>query len=790
MSSVIEGYNYDIFISYRQKDNKYDGWVTEFVDNLKRELEATFKEDISLYFDINPHDGLLETHEVGDSLREKLKCAVFIPIISRTYCDPKSFAWENEFKAFIEMASKDQFGLKVKLAGGNVASRVLPVQIHDLDAEDKKMVENELGGFIRGIEFIYKEPGVNRPLRASEDHPDNNLNKTFYRNQINKVANAIKEIITRLRNPEMGEQIKDAETKLTEDRGKGTKIIIGTLIVLALIIAGLFIIPKLLKPTVQLEKSIAVLPFKLLSDEPDKQYLADGMMDAITLHLSKIKDLRVMSRTSVEQYRGTVKTTRQIGKELDVEYLLEGSFQKYGDNTKLIVQLIKAGEESHVWGNEYNSKWSDVFSLQSEVAQKIARELDAVITPEEKQIIERTPTENLTAYEFYQKGKEEIVKYWINNNDIEALKRAEAFYKKALTVDSSFANVYSGLALIYRFKYRYNITSDHAENYLDSILILSKKARINDNQCAEAYYAIGLYYIESGKYEDALINFDKALKLNPNYWEVYVDRGVMVYANWDYDSVDYLKAFEDINKATSINHGQELPALIRYIGAGLIDYCGLEKGNEYYQRALELDGDTNLYLYQSSGSEWNFGNRRKSLELLHNLYKKDSTNIDVLYNLGFSYSVLGQDKESFKYFKKYTKRIEETGNIQRGALHRIGYAYWQNGYRKEAQHYFEEQVKSYENTIKESRQYKGNAYYDLAGIYAFTGERAKAYQYLKQWASTPVPPFWWIVLVKEDPLFNSIRSEPEFQQIVRDVEAKYQAEHERVRKWLEERGEL
>jgi hypothetical protein len=129
MASLISGYEYDIFISYRQKDNKNDGWVTEFVDNLKGELESTFKEEINVYFDINPHDGLLETHDVDASLKDKLKCLVFIPIISRTYCDPKSFAWEHEFKAFVEQASLDKFGLKVKLPNGNVANRVLPVSV-------------------------------------------------------------------------------------------------------------------------------------------------------------------------------------------------------------------------------------------------------------------------------------------------------------------------------------------------------------------------------------------------------------------------------------------------------------------------------------------------------------------------------------------------------------------------------------------------------------------------------------------------------------------------------------
>ena len=197
MASLIPGFEYDIFISYRQKDNKGDMWVSEFVEGLKTELESTFKEEISVYFDINPHDGLLETHDVDESLKEKLKCLIFIPIISRTYCDPKSFAWEHEFKAFVELASQDQFGLKVKLPGGNVASRVLPIRIHDLDKGDIKLCESVLGGVLRGIEFIYKEPGVNRPLKPDDDE-NKNLNTTKYRNEINKVANAIADVLNSL----------------------------------------------------------------------------------------------------------------------------------------------------------------------------------------------------------------------------------------------------------------------------------------------------------------------------------------------------------------------------------------------------------------------------------------------------------------------------------------------------------------------------------------------------------------------------------------------------------------
>jgi len=221
MPSIIEGYIYDIFISYRQKDNRGERWVSEFVESLKTELESTFKEEISVYFDINPHDGLLETHDVDESLKEKLKCLIFIPIISRTYCDTKSFAWEHEFKAFVEKASHDQFGLKVKLPNGNITSRVLPIRIHDLNNEDIKLCETVTGGFLRGVEFIYKEPGVNRPLRSNEDNPHDNLNHTIYRNQINKVALTARDILEGIKTHLQPSQLRQKEgqtNKIDEEK--------------------------------------------------------------------------------------------------------------------------------------------------------------------------------------------------------------------------------------------------------------------------------------------------------------------------------------------------------------------------------------------------------------------------------------------------------------------------------------------------------------------------------------------------------------------------------------------
>ena len=167
MASLLPDYEYDIFISYRQNDNKHDGWVTEFVKNLRAELESTFKEEITIYFDENPHDRLQETYNVNKSLEIKLRSFIFIPIVSQTYCDPKSYAWQHELVAFNRMALEDRYGRDIKLKNGNVASRILPVRIRDLDPEDVKMFEKETGSVLRSVDFVFKTAsGVNRPLQG------------------------------------------------------------------------------------------------------------------------------------------------------------------------------------------------------------------------------------------------------------------------------------------------------------------------------------------------------------------------------------------------------------------------------------------------------------------------------------------------------------------------------------------------------------------------------------------------------------------------------------------------
>jgi TolB-like protein len=809
MPSIIEGYNYDIFISYRQKDNKHDGWVTEFVNNLKGELESTFKEEISVYFDINPHDGLLETHDVDASLKDKLKCLVFIPIISRTYCDPKSFAWEHEFKAFVEESTKDQFGLKVKLPNGNVASRVLPVSIHDLDADDIKLCESVLGGVLRGIEFIYKESGIDKPLTADDDEKKN-LNNTKYRIQIIKVVHALKEIITGLKSePDLLEKgkphLRESHSIDIKEYNKQegiSKTVINLkskkwlLILLSVVLCliGVFTVFKIIEinkknnDISKLEKSIAVLPFKNDSPSDSNKYFINGVMEKVLNNLQMVKELRVLSRTDVEQYRNTTKSIPDIAKELGVNYIVEGSGQKYGSSFSLSVQLVKAkGKETHLWGKPYEQEiqeTKDILRIQSEIAQAIAAELKATITPEEKQLIEKVATTNLTAYDLCLRGDEIIQK------GTGTLEKAEELYKKALEHDSTYALAYTGLACVYWNKH--GDDSFLSEYYFDSLLILADRALSYDNHVPDAYHWRGMYYFENGRSEQAIKEIEKAIKCDPNPAVEYsVLAGAIYLKNKNYS--DYVKSLECYYKSKSYTHGIDLAGSLYAIGDAYGYNAGFpDKARRYYQEAFQLDGDTSSYFGKIAGLEIILGNNEKAFELISKNYAMDSNKLGNIGSMGYIYYIRGQYTESLKYFKKIMERIESLTPFSASSFQNIGYIYWMNGYKKEAEYWFGKQKRFSEESLRLGRAYSasGAANYDLAAVYAFLGEKKKAYENLREFAKIHICPFGMINSIKTDPFFNSIRNEPEFQKIVIEMESKYQAEHERVRKWLEERGEL
>jgi TolB-like protein len=198
---------------------------------------------------------------------------------------------------------------------------------------------------------------------------------------------------------------------------------------------------------VRFEKSIAVLPF--INDSPDQEntYFINGVMEEILNNLQRIKDLRVISRTSAEQYRGQKKSISEIAQELGVNYIVEGSGQKYGNSFRLRAQLIMAEHESHLWGESFQQKITeveDIFNIQTKIAETIADELKAVITPEEKQLIEKVPTSNNEAYEAYIKGR-----FYLQNPNQNNLDISQKHFELAIEKDPGYAHAYAGIAYIW-----------------------------------------------------------------------------------------------------------------------------------------------------------------------------------------------------------------------------------------------------------------------------------------------------------------------------------------------------
>jgi len=530
MASLVPGFEYDIFISYRQKDNKGDKWVSEFVEALRTELESTFKEEVGVYFDVNPHDGLLETNDVEASLKEKLRCLIFIPIISRTYCDPKSFAWEHEFMSFIDLASKDKFGLKTVLPNGNVSWRILPVRIHDLEAADIKLCETAIGGVLRGVDFVYRSAGVNRPLMVNETHPNDNLNKTYYRDQINKLANAIAEIIHCLKNGPDTTYVKPAEIKRNENHRNVFKkpdrsfvqiikkikgIIIFLLSIILLSASFLFYRSQY---TNNNARTIAIIPLTNPPSDINLAKYAIGSMDAIITKLQEIKSLTVRGRLSSLQYLDTKKPLTQIRKELKANYIVVISISRTQKNPKMWIGLTKTRNDKQLWANFYDVDEEQLMPLFTSIVRTIAGELEIKVSGEEITNVEKDLTKNPQAYLNYLSASAKLLAAMGNLYlDSTTFKSIIKLYDKAIESDPEFASAYARRAIARSWGYHYReLNSGNIGKCWSDIVSATK---IN-KELADVQIALGFYYYYCLKdYINALISFNNATAKDPENYQ-------------------------------------------------------------------------------------------------------------------------------------------------------------------------------------------------------------------------------------------------------------------------------
>lgn len=281
------------------------------------------------------------------------------------------------------------------------------------------------------------------------------------------------------------------------------------LVVLLLLIASIVGYYYMEKEMVPDDYSIAVLPFDNLSLEENSDIFRDGITEDILTNLSKLKDLRVISRKSVERYKETKKTIPEIALELGVTYILEGSIRKFGDRIRVTAQLIHAKTDENIWAEDYDKTLTNIFDIQSEVSQEIVGALRLNLSFEELQGLKAIPTTNIEAYQLFLRGRQEADK-----RNKESIEESITLYKQAIALDSTYAEAYAEIANSI-FLETYYAGADPVEATKLAELYLDKAEQLND-KIARIYTVKGLLYNHQKQFDKAKEAFEKSIKLSPN----------------------------------------------------------------------------------------------------------------------------------------------------------------------------------------------------------------------------------------------------------------------------------
>jgi adenylate cyclase len=512
----------------------------------------------------------------------------------------------------------------------------------------------------------------------------------------------------------------------------------------------------------EFDKTIAVLPFRNEGKAEETQYFSDGVMESILNNLAKISALRVTSRTSTEKYRDTALPARTIGRQLEVNYLLEGSVQKYEQKVRIVVQLINAPEDKHIWSETYDRDFTDLLNLQSEIAKSIADRLNTIITPKEKDLIDKPPTSNLAAYDLYVRGRE-FTNLYSNSKNENYLRQAVTFFNLAMKTDPDFALPYFGMGALHLYRYGFLSEKFLEAGFADSVMQLCNRAIQLDPDLGEAYCLRGYYKYFNKEYQKAIDDQEKALSLNPNLSLAYLNLGV-IYEGAYNDKINglrYLKKAELREK-----NGMYLGSILSNMGNIYLSLYDTAKAGYYYRKTLKAlpgnywacDGLANIAMYFKHDSSAAFAYADSVCTYYPDPYYCNDEK-------GKVYSFM---KDFEKADESYIK-VREVNRMNHWILfnssYRHGYVLWKLGRRKEAMNFFNDQIE-YCN-IKD-RQYS-MAEFDLAGVYAFLGEKDKALVLLEHFVQKG---FFGIgassFRILEDPMFDNIRDLPGFINILKN----------------------
>src|SRR6516162_8138115 len=563
--------------------------------------------------------------------------------------------------------------------------------------------------------------------------------------------------------------------------------------------AGFFLLPRV--SARKTDKSIAVLPFQNLSDEKENAYFADGIQDDILTNLSKIGDLKVISRMSVMSYRGDgVRNAREIGKALGVGSLLEGSVRRVGNRVRVNVQLINADNDEHIWAEDYDRDLTDVFAIQTDLAQKIASSLQAKLSPNEKERLDRQPTQNSDAYLLFIQAHD-----YANRSEhfLDDSLKAEQLFEQAIKLDSKFAAAFAGLSMVESMIYHTfeprparrekarlnadeslrlqpNLPEGHLalgfsyyygdRDYERALAEFEIAKRDLPNQ-AEAYFAIGAIQRRQGKWAESNANLEKAAALDPKNISILINLAYSYMALRDFDAAE-----KTLDRATAV-------APQSWATVGLKAYLAiLSKGDltlaEKQLSSLPEDVDPNGMVTWARA--WILILQRKFPEALAAVQKfpgeilmvEGSAPIPKAFLEGMLYLLQG-NKEKAQPALEHARLISEQllrdapEDPRRHAQH--GFILAAMDRKQEA---IAEGKRAVELLPESQDAFDGpRGITALAQIYACTGESDEALRLVDHLLGTPSG--LTIPVLKLDPVWDPLRKDPRFQALI----DKYAAAH-------------
>jgi serine/threonine protein kinase/Flp pilus assembly protein TadD len=451
--------------------------------------------------------------------------------------------------------------------------------------------------------------------------------------------------------------------------------------------------------------SIAVLPLANAGNDPNAEYLSDGITESLINSLSQVPNLRVMSRSSVFRYKGKQVDPQAVGQELGVQAVLLGRVIQRGQSLNISIELVDARDGTHVWGKQYNRRLADILNIQEEITREMSERLKLSLTGEEQQRLTKRYTENIEAYQLYLKGR-----YYWNKRNPEGFRKGQEAFQQAIDLDPAYALAYAGLADSYAMLGDYSVLPP--KEAFPRAEAAATRAIELDMALAEGHTSLAFVKMAySWDWQTADREFRRAIELNPNYATAH---------QWYASYLVMMGRFEE--SINEIKRAQELDPLSRIINANL-----------------------GLHLYYARQYDQSIAQLQKTINV-------DQTfSVAHLY-LGRTYIQKGMHKEAIAELQKARELSEDAPEV----VSSLGYAYAAAGQRGDAQRVLEE--------LQALSQKRYVLPYFVAAIHTGLGDKDQAFAWLEKAYEERHP---GLVLINIDPRFDSLRSDPRFGDLLR-----------------------